>query len=50
MPVLPHYYLGMVERIMNRKELALEHFREVLELQPNHQDAATEIRFLTRKY
>ena len=29
-PVLPHYYLGMVERILNRKEQALEHFREIL--------------------
>lgn len=47
-PVLPHYYLGMVERMMNRTEAAIEHFREVLELQPNHQEAATEIRFLTR--
>lgn len=49
-PVLPHYYLGMVERMMNRHEAAIGHFREVLELQPNHQEAATEIRFLTRKY
>jgi hypothetical protein len=49
-PVLPHYYLGMVERMMNRHEAAMQHFREVLELQPNHQEAATEIRFLTRKY
>jgi hypothetical protein len=47
-PVLPHYYLGMVERMMNRTQAALEHFREVLELQPNHEAAATEIRFLTR--
>ena len=49
-PVLPRYYLGLVERMMNRHEAALEHFREVLELQPNHQEAATEIRFLTRKH
>ncbi|MBA3499764.1 MAG: hypothetical protein M4D80_34865 [Myxococcota bacterium] len=49
-PILPHYYLGMVERMMNRHEAAIGHFREVLELQPNHQEAATEIRFLTRKY
>lgn len=49
-PVLPHYYLGMVERMMNRHEAAIGHFREVLELQPNHQEAATEIRFLTRKH
>lgn len=48
-PVLPHYYLGLVERIMNRPEQALEHFREVLELQPNHPEAATEIRFLSRR-
>jgi tetratricopeptide (TPR) repeat protein len=48
-PILPHYYLGMVERILNRREQALEHFREVLDLQPNHQEAATEIRFLLRK-
>ena len=47
-PILPRYYLGMVERIMNRTDAAIEHFREVLELQPNHQEAATEIRFLTR--
>ena len=49
-PILPHFYLGMVERIMNRPEQALEHFREVFELQPNHQEAQTEVRFLTRKY
>ena len=48
-PILPRYYLGMVERILQRPQQALEHFREVLELQPNHQEAATEIRFLTRR-
>ncbi len=48
-PILPHFYLGMVERMMNRTEQALEHFREVLELQPNHHEAQTEIRFLLRK-
>lgn len=48
-PVLPHYYLGMVERMLNRTEKALEHFNEVLELQPNHLEAATEIRFLKRR-
>jgi tetratricopeptide (TPR) repeat protein len=48
-PILPHFYLGMVERMMNRTEQAIEHFREVLELQPNHREAAQEIRFLTRK-
>ena len=47
--VLPHYYLGMVERMLNRTEAAAEHFREVLELQPNHPEAMTELRFLDRK-
>lgn len=49
MPVLAHYYLGMVERILERPEHAIEHFREVLSLQPNHQEAATELRFLQRR-
>jgi hypothetical protein len=47
--VQPHFYLGMVERIMNRTTEAMEHFREVLERQPHHQEAATELRFLSRK-
>jgi tetratricopeptide (TPR) repeat protein len=47
--VQPHFYLGMVERIMNRTEEAMECFREVLERQPHHQEAATELRFLSRK-
>lgn len=47
--VQPHFYLGMVERIMNRTEEAMECFREVLERQPHHQEAATELRFLARK-
>lgn len=47
--ILPHYYLGMVERIMNRPDAAIEAFREVLDRQPKHQEAATELRFLIRK-
>ena len=47
--ILPHYWLGMVERMMNRTDAAIEAFREVLDRQPNHQAAATELRFLTRK-
>ena len=46
-PVIPRYYLGLVERIMKRPEHALEQFREVLELDPRHAGAATEIRFLS---
>jgi tetratricopeptide (TPR) repeat protein len=47
--VQPHFYLGMVERIMNRPAEAMDAFREVLERQPHHQEAATELRFLARK-
>jgi tetratricopeptide (TPR) repeat protein len=47
--VQPHFYLGMVERITNRTAEAMECFREVLERQPHHQEAATELRFLSRK-
>lgn len=47
-PVLAHYYLGMVERIIGRNAAALAHFHEVLELDPSHREATTELRFLTR--
>lgn len=45
----PLYYLGLVERMLGRQERAAEHFREVLELEPKHAAAATELRFLTRR-
>lgn len=47
-PVLAHYYLGMVERIVGRNAAALAHFHEVLELDPAHREATTELRFLSR--
>ncbi len=47
-PVLAHYYLGMVERMIGRNAAALAHFHEVLELDPSHREASTELRFLTR--
>lgn len=47
-PVLPYYYLGMVERILGRQTQALAHFEQVLELDPSHREAGTEVRFLTR--
>ncbi len=47
-PIQPRYYLGLVERIMHRPDAALEQFREVIELDPKHADAHTEIRFLLR--
>jgi tetratricopeptide (TPR) repeat protein len=48
-PVLARYYLGMVERILGRPEKAVEHFQEVLEMDPRHSEAATELRFLTNR-
>ncbi len=47
-PVLPYYYLGMVERILGRTPQALAHFQQVLELDPSHREATTEVRFLSR--
>ncbi|MBA2544647.1 MAG: hypothetical protein H0V17_33700, partial [Deltaproteobacteria bacterium] len=46
-PVMPHYYLGMVERILGRTPQALAHFQYVLELDPAHREAGTEVRFLS---
>ncbi len=48
-PVVPYYYLGMVERILGRTPQALAHFQQVLDLDPNHREASTELRFLSRK-
>jgi tetratricopeptide (TPR) repeat protein len=47
-PVVPYYYLGLVERILGRTPQALEHFQQVLELDPSHREAGTEVRFLSR--
>jgi len=45
-PMTAQFYLGRVERILGRVHEALHHFREVLEIEPGHVDAATEIRML----
>jgi tetratricopeptide (TPR) repeat protein len=45
-PALARFYLGRVERMLGRDQLALHHFREVLELVPGHAEAASEIRVL----
>jgi cytochrome c-type biogenesis protein CcmH/NrfG len=45
-PEIARFYLGRVERMVGRDQLALHHFREVLELVPGHTDAASEIRVL----
>ncbi|HEX8113996.1 MAG TPA: hypothetical protein VF516_39965, partial [Kofleriaceae bacterium] len=43
-PEVARLHLGRVERMLGRDPLALQHFREVLELVPGHAEAASEIR------
>jgi hypothetical protein len=43
-PERARFYLGRVERMLGRDKEALRHFHEVLDLKPNHADAASEIR------
>ncbi|HET7499656.1 MAG TPA: DUF4388 domain-containing protein [Kofleriaceae bacterium] len=43
-PERARFYLGRVERMLGRDKEALRHFLEVLELKPNHADAASEVR------
>jgi len=43
-PEVARFYLGRVERMLGRDQLALQHFHEVLERVPGHPDAASEIR------
>lgn len=45
-PVNARFFLGRVERMLGRVPQALYHFREVLELDPNHALAAAEVRVL----
>ncbi|HET9620171.1 MAG TPA: DnaJ domain-containing protein [Kofleriaceae bacterium] len=40
------FYLGRIERMMGRDQLALSHFRQVLELVDDHAEAAAEVRVL----
>jgi tetratricopeptide (TPR) repeat protein len=41
-----HLYLGRVERMLNRDQEALRHFRAVLEAEPKNKDATAEIRVI----
>jgi hypothetical protein len=43
-PERARFYLGRVERMLGRDKEALRHFQEVLDLKPNHADAASEKR------
>jgi hypothetical protein len=45
-PEVARFFLGRVERMLGRDQIALRHFREVLELVPGHAEAASEIRVL----
>jgi len=48
-PMMARFYLGRVERMLGRLREALFHFREVLDLEPGHTDAATEVRLLEQR-
>jgi len=43
-PERARFYLGRVERMLGRDKEALRQFQEVLDLKPNHADAASEVR------
>jgi hypothetical protein len=43
-PERVRFYLGRVERMLGRDKEALRHFQEVLDLKPNHAEAASEVR------
>lgn len=43
-PERARFYLGRVERMLGRDKEALRHFHEVLDLKPNHAEAASEVR------
>ncbi len=45
-PEVARFYLGRVERMLGDDHRALEHFQEVLELVPDHHEAASEIRVI----
>jgi hypothetical protein len=43
-PERARFYLGRVERMLGRDKEALRQFQEVLDLKPNHAEAASEVR------
>jgi len=48
-PARARFHLGLVERMLGRSREALHHFREVLALDPDHAEAAAEIRILEQR-
>ncbi len=47
--VAPRFYLARVERMLGRDAEALRHFRDVLEIEPHHGEAGTEIRVIEQR-
>ena len=45
-PEIARYHLGRVERLLGRDREALRQFREVLDVAPQHLEAASEVRVL----
>jgi len=45
-PEVARLYLGRIERMLGRDQVALHHFREVLVLVPGHAEASSEIRVI----
>lgn len=48
-PEIPLYYLGRLERILGRDVEALSHLKMVLDIKPNHAEAANEIRAINAR-
>ena len=48
-PVVARFYLGRVERMVGHDREAMNHFQEVLLDEPNHREAASEVRVLEQK-
>ena len=45
-PIIGHFFLGRVERTLGNDAAALEHFRQVLAIDPEHAGATHEVRVL----
>jgi curved DNA-binding protein CbpA len=47
--VTARYFLGRVERMLGKEKEALEHFKDVLRIKPNHSEASSEARILEQR-
>jgi curved DNA-binding protein CbpA len=48
-PLVARFYLGRIERMLGRLPQALHHFRIIVDEEPQHADAAAEIRMLEQR-